>query len=130
MLPPPLLRSLHRALAAIFDDSGWKRYFARLLLRREPPPIPPPIADPQERDSSTRVVLECMERVEGFRKEGGGWLMTAGNLWEFPPAAVVASGLESIRKYFDTWEQCDFSLVEIHALKIVFVGAYGAGKTR
>lgn len=57
-------------------------------------------------------------------------LVTAGNPWEFPPAGVVANGVESIRKYFDTWEKCDFGLAEIHALKVVVVGAYGAGKTR
>lgn len=55
---------------------------------------------------------------------------TDGNPWEFPPAAVAIKGRESIRRYYDTWEQCDFSLIEIHALKVVFVGAYGAGKTR
>eukprot|EP00903_Cladosiphon_okamuranus_P012364 g11589.t3 len=86
--------------------------------------------DPDDKTASTGVVLNCIERLERLRANGGfGWLITAGNPWEFPPAAVVVNGLESIRRYYDTWEQCDFSLEEIHALKVVFVGAYGAGKT-
>eukprot|EP00752_Nemacystus_decipiens_P017775 g15937.t1 len=77
--------------------------------------------DPEEKNASTRVVLD--------RLASRGVWRTAGNPWEFPPAAVVANGVESIRKYYDTWEQCDFSLAEIHALKVVLVGACGAGKT-
>ena len=90
--------------------------------------------DPEERCASVHVVLDCMERLERLAREQTArlWkgLTTAGNPWEFPPAAVVANGRESIRQYYDTWEQCDFCLVEVHALKVVFVGAYGAGKTR
>eukprot|EP00752_Nemacystus_decipiens_P010711 g9538.t3 len=86
--------------------------------------------EPDEKDASTGVVLDCIERLEPSRREYD-WLgvHTAGNPWEFPPAAVVANGVESIRKYYDTWEQCDFSLDKIRALKVVVVGAYGAGKT-
>ena len=98
-----------------------------------PPLLPRPMADPEEKTASTRVVLDCMERLERLGPDPNiymGGLYTAGNPWEFPPAAVVVNGRESIRKYYDTWEQCDFSLVEINALKVVFVGAYAAGKTR
>ena len=92
----------------------------------------PWMVDPEEKAASTSVVVDCMERLERVKAdtEYGFGLSTEGNPWEFPPAAVAANGLESVRKYYDTWEQCDFSLVEIHALKVVFVGAYGAGKTR
>eukprot|EP00903_Cladosiphon_okamuranus_P010804 g10207.t1 len=58
-----------------------------------------------------------------------GHLDTDGNPWKFPPAAVVIKGLEGVRKFYTTWEQCDCSQEEVHALKLVFVGAYGAGKT-
>eukprot|EP00752_Nemacystus_decipiens_P017825 g15981.t1 len=88
--------------------------------------------DPEDTTTSTHVVLECMEQLERLRADnkcGFEGLLTAGNPWEFPPAAVVANGVESIRKYYDTWEQCGFNLVEVHALKVVVVGAYGAGKT-
>eukprot|EP00752_Nemacystus_decipiens_P001882 g1813.t1 len=91
---------------------------------------------PLETSAAPRVVLECMERLDLSRQDQRWSLViinpglhTKGNPWEFPPAAVVANGTESIRKYFDTWEQCDFSLAKIHALKVVFVGANGAGKT-
>lgn len=70
-----------------------------------------------------------MESTKSFSYENY-FVNTDGNPWEFPPAAVAAKGLESILRYYDTWEQCDFSLVEINALKVVFVGAFGAGKTR
>eukprot|EP00903_Cladosiphon_okamuranus_P010532 g9962.t1 len=87
--------------------------------------------DPEGETAATGVVLDCMERLE---RHGAAFpalygFSAAGNPWEFPPEAVVANGLESIRKYYHTWEQCDFSLVEVLALKVVFVGAYGAGKT-
>lgn len=97
------------------------------------PALQPPTVDPEEKNASTSVVLGCMERLERLGAVGlvgRKGFYTAGNPWEFPPAAVAANGRESIRKYYDTWDQCDFSLVEIHALKVVFVGACGAGKTR
>eukprot|EP00903_Cladosiphon_okamuranus_P010529 g9959.t1 len=85
---------------------------------------------PEGETAATDVVLDCMERLERHRAARSfKGLYAAGNPWEFPPAAVVANGLESIRKYYHTWEQCDFRLVEVLALKVVFVGAYGAGKT-
>lgn len=76
-----------------------------------------------------------MERVEQKEKTKSSsfeffFVNTDGNPWEFPPAAVATKGRESIRRYYDTWEQCDFRLVEIYSLKVVFVGAFGAGKTR
>eukprot|EP00752_Nemacystus_decipiens_P013632 g12085.t2 len=88
--------------------------------------------DPQEKNAPALVALEQLERVERRIRNlpfQSGAVRTKWNPWEFPPAAVVANGLESIKRYYDTWEQCDFSLVEIHALKLVFVGAHGAGKT-
>eukprot|EP00903_Cladosiphon_okamuranus_P017025 g15690.t1 len=97
--------------------------------------------EPEEKSASTKVVLACMKRLErrtfdcSERRRGdnnqsrGKGLLSADNPWEFPPAAVVVNGRKSIRKYYDTWKQCDFSLVEIHSLKVVFVGAHGAGKT-
>eukprot|EP00752_Nemacystus_decipiens_P006448 g5808.t1 len=86
---------------------------------------------PLETSAAQRVVLECMERLDLARRDQEYifGLHTKGNPWEFPPAAVVANGPICIRKYCDTWEQCDFSLAKIYALKVVFVGAYGAGKT-
>lgn len=76
--------------------------------------------------------MERVERMEQTKSKSHQHyaVYTDGNPWEFPPAAVAIKGRESIRRYYDTWEQCDFSLIEIHALKVVFVGAYGAGKTR
>ena len=88
-----------------------------------------PIADPDEKGASTRAVLDGMQRLEGKRGYRKG-LHTAGNPWEFPPAAVAIKGWETVRKFYTTWEQCGFSLEEVHALKLVFMGAYGAGKTR
>lgn len=95
----------------------------------------PTFSDPDEKTASTYEVLNCLERVERMEQtKSESWkdysVNTDGNPWEFPPAAVAIKGRESIRTYYDTWEQCDFSLIEIHALKVVFVGAYGAGKTR
>lgn len=87
-----------------------------------------------------RAMLDCVERLERERERSNisdlnsrllkAGLFASGNPWEFPPAAVVADGLESIWRYYHTWEQCGFGLVEIHALKVVLVGSYGAGKTR
>eukprot|EP00903_Cladosiphon_okamuranus_P006480 g6339.t1 len=90
--------------------------------------------DPDEKTASTQEVLNCFERVERMELEETSaiaqyYVTTDGNPWEFPPAAVAVKGRESIRRYYDTWRQCDFSLIEIRALKVVLVGAYGAGKT-
>lgn len=74
--------------------------------------------------------MERLGRAQASDTFGWRGLYTAGNPWEFPPAAVVGNGRESTRKFYNTWEQCDFSLVDIHSLKVVLVGAYGAGKTR
>ena len=88
----------------------------------------PPFTDPDDKSASASAVLGCMERLESLKGYGG--LHTAGNPWEFPPAAVAVKERKFVRKFYASWEQCDFSLEEVHALKLVFVGAYGAGKTR
>ena len=106
------------------NSNGFPHMFGTSTPR---PPRCTPKSDPEGRTASTQVVLAGMKVVEQRRK----WHFdTHDNPWEFPPAAVVVKGQESVRKYYETWEQCDFSLAEVHALKLVFVGSYGAGKTR
>lgn len=51
------------------------------------------------------------------------------NPWELPPASVVVKGRDSIQSYYSAWK----TLVDLQldkALKVVFVGTAGAGKTR
>lgn len=80
------------------------------------------MADAAEKMASAKEVLGCLGRAT--------LVLTRDNPWEFPPAAVAIKGPESLRKYYETWEQCDFRLDEIRALKVVFIGAAAAGKTR
>lgn len=51
------------------------------------------------------------------------------NPWELPPASVVVKGRDSMQSYYSAWEtMTDLQLDK--ALKVVFVGTAGAGKTR
>ena len=57
------------------------------------------------------------------------YLNLESNPWELPPASVVVKGRDDIKSYYSAWT----TLADLHldkALKVVFVGTAGAGKTR
>lgn len=51
------------------------------------------------------------------------------NPWALPPAAVVSKGAMSVSSYYKSWKR-QGELRKIKRVKVVMVGAGGAGKTR
>lgn len=82
--------------------------------------------DAEQADGSDagREVVVFLKRIVELEN-----LNLDSNPWELPPASVVVKGRDSIDSYYRAWTSVG-DLTLTRALKVVFVGTAGAGKTR
>lgn len=86
-----------------------------------------PVKDERDGPRAIEAVLAAMDRLHSPLV---AWEQRVGdNPWKLPPAPVVYKGATSLKRFYASWRK-QGKLDEVKSIKVVIIGAAGAGKTR